>query len=334
MRGTRISNLESPLSRSKTGMEDGGSMPALDIVHTNDHGQAERLRDAGYEPVECAFGQYGSVLGPLALDHHGEESHREGVALRACRDLYGRRKDDPRFVVTGTPDADAILAIVALAALIPRDRLRPEFYQLVNRNDLDPVGVDLMATDEGEHLAWFNQRSNLYQNTAGFQRAVGYMVELLTSGLDEEARRRVQGAERSRRRKARDGIRTLYARDGVSLTPPAGVESLAVRRGALALSGEARVLVVQGDVWGFDQWYRLAPVVVSYASRMAKITVGCPDRGTAELLFGDGGLLAVWPVLGRGWGGREAIGGSPRGVRRRASGAEETAGIVLSCLRA
>ena len=47
-------------------------------------------------------------------------------------------------------------------------------------------------------------------------------------------------------------------------------------------------------MWGFDVWYRAAPIVVSYASRLKKVTVGCPDRDTAEALFGPGGLECVW----------------------------------------
>lgn len=305
----------------------------IEIVHTHDHGEAVRLRDAGYEPVECAFGQYGSVLGPLALDHHGDESHREGVALRACRDLYGARADDPRFVVTGTPDADAVLAIVALAALVPRDRLRPAFYELVDRHDVDPIGLDMLDSPEGEELAWFNQRSELFQNEAGFRKAVRHMVDLLQKGLDEGQRRAVRKMETNRRRKALEGIVALYDAGGRPLPVPDSPAALPLRRRARALAGEGLVLLVQSTVWGFDQWYRLAPVVVSYASRMAKTTVGCPDRETAELLLGPGGLMNVWPRLGRGWGGRATIGGSPRGLRHGVSDAEGTARVLLAILR-
>ena len=90
----------------------------MEIQYTDSFEEALSLRDQGYEPIECAFGSYGSVMGPLNLDHHGEESHREGVAIRSCRDFLGARSHDPRFVVTGTPDADAILSILALAFIL------------------------------------------------------------------------------------------------------------------------------------------------------------------------------------------------------------------------
>lgn len=306
----------------------------LDIRFTNDFDDACRLRDAGYEPIECAFGQHGSVLGRFELDHHGDESHREGVALRACRDLYGAMAEDPRFVVTGTPDADAVLAIIALTARVPRELIPPAFYELVDAHDTDPIGKDLLATDEGQRLAWFNQRPGLYQTEAGFQKAVAFMEAALRGELGPQDLERVRRADLARRRKAAEGVVALYDRRAAELALPEDPMAQPVLRGELAVSNTPRVAVVHCAVWGFDVWYRLAPVVVSYASRMAKVTVGCPDRETAERLFGDGGLANVWPALGKGWGGRETIGGSPRGVRLRAGEAGRTAMELLGLIEA
>ena len=305
----------------------------IDLVHTNDYADACRLRDAGYEPIECAFGQHGSVLGPLALDHHGTERHREGVALRACRDLYGARQHDPRFVVTGTPDADAVLAIVALAACVPQSHILEGFYTLVDRHDTDPIGLDPLENEASEALTWFNQRGGLYQNAQGFRKAVTHMSDLLERGLTDEQRRQVRGFEAARRRRAIEGIVQIYDAHGNKLPIPTHIGRLPLRRGAGALSGPSRVMVVKSAMWGFDQWYRLAPVVVSYATRMAKITVGCPDAETACQLFGRSGLMNVWPALGEGWGGRESIGGSPRGARLVVSEIHQIATRVLEALQ-
>jgi len=44
--------------------------------------------------------------------------------------------------------------------------------------------------------------------------------------------------------------------------------------------------------------------------------MGCPNEVVAEELFGKGGLKNVFKQLKpEGWGGREAVGGSPRGIR-------------------
>jgi len=46
------------------------------------------------------------------------------------------------------------------------------------------------------------------------------------------------------------------------------------------------------------------------------VTLGCPNKAVAEAIFGAGGLLTVFPALEpNGWGGREAVGGSPRGLQ-------------------
>jgi hypothetical protein len=259
------------------------------------------------------------------MDHHGTESHRDGVALRACRDLYGARAADPRFVVTGTPDADAVLAIIALAGLVPQDRLDPEFYTLVNRYDTDPIGIDLFSEPSGLGLAWFNQVTHLTQSEDGFHRGIAAMVGLLTEGVSQHDADRIRRADENRKKRASEGMLSLYGARGESLEIPSDWESRDVLRGEKALEGQARCLVVESTVWGFDVWYRVAPVVVSYASRLKKVTVGCPNIETAELLFGPGGLQNTWPVLGEGWGGRESIGGSPRGEKKTINDASITA---------
>ncbi|MCA9545698.1 MAG: hypothetical protein KC613_14940, partial [Myxococcales bacterium] len=236
-------------------------------------------------------------------------------------------------VVTGTPDADAVLAIVALAGLVPKDALEPAFYELVNRHDTDPIGVDLLATEQGVRLAWFNQRERLFQNEDGFRKAIGHMVRLLRGEVPAAELKAVSKSDRGRRRRAGEGILARLDGSGFELpVPEPGTQP--VRRGDAALThDDARVLVVRSTVWGFDVWYRLAPVVVSYAERMAKVTVGCPDEATAEACFGPGGLENAWKVLGKGWGGRGTIGGSPRGERLSLTAVHETADRLLPLLK-
>ena len=76
----------------------------------------------------------------------------------------------------------------------------------------------------------------------------------------------------------------------------------------------------------------MAPIVVSYASRLEKVTVGVANVETACILFGDGGLNGVWPRLGKGWGGRESVGGSPRGLQLQLEDAYRASDILLDAL--
>lgn len=291
----------------------------VEVFYTDSYSDACRLRDAGYEPIECAFGGYGSVLGPLAMDHHGTESHRSGVAIRACGEFFGQRKEDPRFVVTGTPDADAVLAIVALAGLVDRSCISDTFYTLVDRYDRDPIGMDLTREPLGTALLAFNQ-TQLPRGQEGFLLGIDKMVELLTVGLPAEKVRNVLGMEKSRQKQAKKAL--------VLLIYPDGTQILGEMADSPVQPGETppkRVALVKGSVWGFDLWYRWAPVVVSWSSRLRKITVGCPNLQVATECFGQGGLMAIYPRLGIGWGGRETVGGSPRGVSVTLHDAQQTA---------
>ncbi len=307
-------------------------MPELDIQFTHSYKKAGKLRDAGYEPIECAFGQYGSVMGPLNMDHHGDESHREGVAIRACRDHYGDRRNDLRFVVTGAPDADAVVAIIALAGLVPKSTLSKDFYELVNAFDIDPIGIDLFSQPHGTELAWFNHIQGMEQSAQGFHEGIAAMMRVLTSGLSDKERDKTVRSDRARRERAEQGVRAVLDISGNYLSrpiPPLG----SVRRGNEALRDDARLVVTQSPVWGFDVWYRMAPIVVSYAERLKKITVGVVDTKTAIELFGPGGLMEVWQLLGQGWGGRESIGGSPRGETLSFDDIERVTDTILQQLR-
>jgi hypothetical protein len=77
----------------------------------------------------------------------------------------------------------------------------------------------------------------------------------------------------------------------------------------------------------------MAPIVVSYVQRLQKITVGVVDTHTAIELFGPCGLMEVWQDLGQGWGGRESIGGSPRGESLSLEDIEQVTDTILVHLR-
>jgi len=169
----------------------------LKIIWTAEKGEADRLAGEGFEPVECSFGHFGSSLGSLAMDHHGSESHREGVALRAYRDHFGSRKDDSRFVVTGAADADACFCIASLCGMLPHpsraaelDKAPPpvknagtrditKLAELVNRVDTAPIGVRLEESDEGVTLLLWNQMGSSAQDATAFHAGVDRWRALL-----------------------------------------------------------------------------------------------------------------------------------------------------------
>lgn len=320
---------------------------AIEIIWTADASEAERLAQAGYEPMECSFGNHGSVVGQLTMDHHGAYSELEGVALRAYRDNFGSRKDDPRFVVTGAADADACFAIAALAGALPHlsratelkkasapiraagTRDITKLAELVNRVDTEPIGVRLEESEEGAMLLLWNQLSSSSQDATAFHAGV-------------------------------DRWRAILSRAPKALLAAAKTEEanrVAEARKAEVIRIAESVAVVESAAWGFDIWYaEVTPIIVAYVAVNGNVTIGCRDAETAENLLGRAlgcsvcqteysegrvglpcpkgcvrstpvgdipAVLELWVGLRRifprlepqGWGGREAIGGSPRGVK-------------------
>lgn len=292
----------------------------LQIVWTADKAEADRLVSEGFEAVECSFGHFGSSMGPLAMDHHGTESHREGVAIRAYRDHFGARAADPRFVVTGAADADACFCIAALCGILPHPSRAPEFEkapppvkasntkdltklsELVNQVDVAPIGVRCEETEEGVMLLLWNQIASSAQDATAFHAGI-------------------------------DRWRSLLGRAPKALLAAAKTEEanrVAEARKATVERISPQVAFVESPVWGFDVWYaEVAPVIVAFVAANGNVTIGCPDTETAEMFFGQGGLKNVFPQLQpQGWGGREAIGGSPRGMKLTREQAREAAVTV------
>jgi len=296
----------------------------MEIIHTNSTETAKALSKKGYEPIECSFGHHGSVVGPLVMDHHGEHSELEGVALRAYRDHFGARKDDPRFVVTGAADADACFCIASLMGLLPHPSRLDEFEsapphirkamtadllvlgEIVNQMDTAPIGVRLEETDEGSLLLLWNQTSGQAQDALGFYAGV-HLWRHYTGNPPSKLVEAAKLEEQDRVKNARKAII-----DGVS----------------------DEVAIVQSDVWGFDVWYaEVAPIIVALTPD-GNITVGCRDSEMAEKLLGEGGLSPIWPKLApEGWGGRNVIGGSPRGRKMSRHEALKAARVIDRSIR-
>ncbi len=297
----------------------------LEVYVHNDRAAIQALVDQGFCPVECSIDGR-SIVDGLEMDHHGELSHLEAVSVRAYRDHFGARAHDPRFVIAGSADADACFAVAALAGLLPHPsraealegrsealiaRLSADLLELAQAIaliDTNPIGVDMTTLPFGPMIMMWDVLVGSGRNPLSPYLGVGLWERLtcarpktlgpyLNASLEVEASRR------------EEALRDLEER---------GIE----------LEG---VLVIRGSrVFGFEEWYARAleagpydascgwlhPIVVSWQERHGSVTVGCPNTEVACQEFGPLGLKAVLPKLDPpGWGGREAVAGSPRGVR-------------------
>lgn len=306
-------------------------MKKLEIAFAKTAAEAEKFMCQGYCPVECSYGGV-SVVDDLDMDHHGvtadgrDLSKLESVAIRAYRDCYGKRYQDPRFVISHI-DADCTFAIASLAGYIPSAAnknnkfLKGKMAETMSRDfsalagtiallDTDPVGLDRMELPYGKllslwHMFYSGVGSNAELSVHGWRKLMFSDEEMLAPFFEaavKEQERLVAKAE-------------------------ADMAERSVK--------EEGILVIRGaSVFGFDTWYgkkdgnvRVAsswqnPVVVALYNE-GNIIIGTPCAEVAEDMFGENGLKKVYAKLnelyglteGNGFGGHVGIGGSPRNMK-------------------
>lgn len=294
-------------------------MTQIQIRHTNVAAEAQSLMAEGYCPVECSMGT--NVVDALLMDHHGPYSHLEGVAVRAYRDHFGARASDPRFVVTGFADEDACFAVASLAGLLPHpSKFNPDhalnpamkaqwadltqLAALINRIDTAPIGIALESEPFGDTVLLWGQ-------TGGGNDALAFYagVDRWRALTIKPPRALLEAA------KVQEGERKRKARD-------VNVEKVG-----------PKVAIITANEWGMDVWYaEFGTAVVWFNPQNANITLGCPNNSTAEALFGPGGLKPFFPRFGEGWGGRESIGGSPRGKKMEYADARQVAAQLAAAV--
>lgn len=317
-------------------------MKSLEIIVRKNISEVELAVAQGYCPVECSFGDR-SIVDDLEMDHHGEKSHLESVAIRAYRDHFGKRAENPRFVLNHV-DADCIFAVAALAGLLPHPESQyaaslPTFKQKVWKQNLlplaetiaildtDPIGRDIIAMPFGSHLITWNAMFGFnVDDELGAVAAVQGWRQLTTASV--AVKPYLDAAEASEKARCEAALADLTERG----------EKI----------GDV-VIIKESRVFGFSEWYQrnLAgaanevagwdnPVVIALASGLQSLTFGCPNQDVAEAIFGQGGLKNVFTRLnelyalepGNGFGGRESVGGSPRGMKMTEEDLRKAADIV------
>ena len=312
---------------------------SLKIIVTNDASEVRSLISQGYCAIECSIGGE-SITCDLQMDHHGENSNLESVAIRSYRDHFGARREDPRFVVVGTPDADACFCIASLAGLLPHPSVEVASYlpphvkaskqkdlielaETIAVIDTDPIGRDLSAMPCGAELLLWNAMVSFSEDTALTAKAGVWLWGQIAANAPSR--------------------KPLIEH---SLVLEGQRREEALKETIIDLGGGIGY-IEESACWGFDVWYGRqtdhasdAPegwrfgVILARVASSGAITIGSPNQAVAECLFGSGGLKNVFPHLPReGWGGREAIGGSPRGEKMSVEELIEAAEKVKSLIR-
>ena len=286
----------------------GGSTPPgpvnrkarlVEVLVTTDPLQAQAAVKAGYIPVEASYGDKTAhdvtrAIPILTLDHHGPFSDLECPTVRAQKEFFNYGAGILPDIVRGRyvlshVDADSFLTVMGLEGY----KLPPTFVERVVFSDL--YGPHKIPADQRNHpeqikLSLLN---DLLNNRKGFTE-----VEI------------------------RKAIQILQLPDNSS-TIADKIRKLDARYARLApscfmLDDEeytASVAIGVTEDYPMDILYDMADFAVAYHNKDRYITIGCRDLETGQAYagWGEKGLIDFWPRLGPGWGGRETIGGSPRG---------------------
>jgi hypothetical protein len=267
---------------------------AVDLKYANTVEEAWKHCAEGFEPVECAFGRE-SVVGPRVLDHHGQYSKNEAVSIKAAKLVLGG-EEHYKFVVAGAPDHDQMYAIATLSRNIEANL---DEATAVAEMDTDPIGRPRTSERYFKNLLFEQRTNSVPRNETGARMALSTLVDIYTRmqtpqevefALHEEERRKTEMLEK------------------------------------IIECSKGKVALAVSDERGFNEWYTKAPIIVLYSPKNQGITLGLnPKKGEPFFshngfdIVGENGFTTLYSQFdlktGKpGSGGREVVGGSPRGV--------------------
>ena len=288
----------------------------------------ERYMTERFVPIEMAEGTQ-SFVDFRRLDHHNDLSDLPSACVTALQfygDLAGQR---PAKIMVNHTDADCVMTGLTLLGLLPRDileRLNPEIGML----DTEPMLAD-------EDKMAFRDMIRLWQeNMESVKRSGWSWLYGLQLWLDlyehpevfKETLNALDAREEGRKAMALEDYQAGHVSPSgrVLLIAPSRVKGQDVQ--FCRQEGEA-----PDTLEGWRHW-----CIISHVQRSGGVMISCPCRRVAELAFGPGGLKNVFPLLpsvdGKEWGGRESVGGSPRGVTFPPERLVEVLEIVEGSLRA
>ncbi|MCR5346842.1 MAG: hypothetical protein K6E38_03620 [Fretibacterium sp.] len=270
--------------------------------------EIEARMEEGFVPVEMAEGTR-SYVDFRCLDHHNGYSNLPSAcvtALKFCGDLAGQT---PARIMVNHTDSDSVMTGLTLLGLLPRElleELNPEIGQL----DTEPLMADESKMRFNDEIRiWKECMESVKQSGWSWLYGLQLWLDIFENrssfdGFLEEVNSRVDERKKAALEDYQAAERGPSGR--VLLVNPSRVKGFDIQ---FCRETEA----APDTLNGWRHW-----CVISYVVKSGSVMLACPCRRVAELAFGPGGLENVFPLLpaieGREWGGRESVGGSPRGV--------------------
>lgn len=281
---------------------------SIEISFVTTSREATSMMLQGYTPVECNFGDI-SITDRYDLDHHGKFSHRPAVAVQAA--TMKLSNFITKFVVTGEADLDAIYAIGVLSGAITP---HIGFAEAIGKVDTDPVHYDWENDEYAKYIAYFEECSEKEQSYSSFYKNLNLLVRIVENPNAKE-------------------IEDSYKAFLFKMKTPPRVDEL--------FGNGIGFLKMEKDFQEVLNSYKLVDIIVALCDD--QIVIGVESKEKAEQILGKGGLNNIWPLLTKeikdpidekkAWGGRENIGGSPRGMKMTSEHGYQAARIIFNYIR-
>jgi hypothetical protein len=279
----------------------------LSVLWNPEEAVIGKFMEDGFIPIEMADGGK-SYVDHRVLDHHNDYSDRPSACLTAL-EYYGEADcaESAKFMVNHV-DADCVMTGITLMGLLPFDVLK-DLNDEIGALDTDPLSVENDKLKYGDLIrCWRGGMRGVKDSAWSWLYGVVLFIDIIKNpasyaGIIE----RTRGEESDRvARAAADYETALVGKTGkVILIPSSAVWGLDVQFGREA--GQ--------DIGSPASWRHWC--VMSSIQKSGAVFVSCPNKRIAETAFGPGGLKNIFPKLpeinGKFWGGRESVGGSPRG---------------------
>jgi len=260
----------------------------------------------GFVPIEMAEGDE-SFVDFRCLDHHNAYSCLPSACVTALKH-YGTLGNPARLMVNHT-DADCVLAGLTIMGFLPMEILEKLNVE-VGILDTNPLSEDYTQFAHGDAIRlWKTGMVSAKQSGWSWLYGLQLFLDIFRNAdCYSEIKDKIEERERERVRLAlEDYEKAVRSPSGkILLIAPSRVNGFGVQF--------CRQPNFPADTLeGWKHW-----CIAAHVAGSENITISCPNRSVAELAFGPGGLLNIYPKLpeleGKKWGGRESVGGSPRGA--------------------
>lgn len=262
----------------------------------------------GFVPIEMAEGTK-SYVDHRRLDHHNDLSALPSACITAL-DHYGELADDsPARIMVNHTDSDSVMTGLTLLGLLPSELLtamNPEIGIL----DTEPLLADKDKMKYADVIdLWKSGMGSVKQSGWSYIAGIDLWLDIIECKDDYTPMiEAMKAREETRRAMALEDHKNIVVGPSgrVALVPASQVKGPEIHLERLQ---DAPADTPEG-------WRYLC--TITRVVRAGNVMLTCPCVRVAEYAFGPGGLKNVFPKLppidGKLWGGRESVGGSPRGI--------------------